>query len=292
MSTVDRPLDSHIEIITPEHIAFQYHVAGPFTRLPAYLIDGAVRTVLVAVLSTSLVFALATVGLEGLAIGLSLVLWFVVSWFYGGLFETLWNGQTPGKRLMMLRVVSIDGRPINALQAVLRNVLRSVDAMPFAFYLVGLAACLLNRRYQRLGDLACGTMVVLEQRRPLAGVADVVDPRALALAERLPVDFSVSSSLARALIQYVQCRQAFSPVNREGIARHLGQPLRERLKLAPGTPNDLVLCALYHRAFLAERPAACAPAEAAGGVGQRFGGSASAPPEPSAGPAHMKELRT
>ena len=69
-------------------------------------------------------------GVGGLGIGVFLVCWFVLSWFYGGLFETFWNGQTPGKRLFGLRVLTVDGTPINAMQAVLRNVLRDVDAMP------------------------------------------------------------------------------------------------------------------------------------------------------------------
>ena len=54
-------------------------------------------------------------------------------WFYGGLFETFWNGQTPGKRLLGIRVITLDGQPINALQAILRNVLRIVDAQPLRF---------------------------------------------------------------------------------------------------------------------------------------------------------------
>ena len=49
---------------------------------------------------------------------------FLVSWFYGGFFEAYWNGQTPGKRIMGLRVLSTNGRPINGYQAVLRNLLR------------------------------------------------------------------------------------------------------------------------------------------------------------------------
>ena len=59
-----------------------------------------------------------------------LLLAFAVSWFYFGLFETFWNGQTPGKRMMGLRVLSVTGQPINAMQAILRNILRAVDAMP------------------------------------------------------------------------------------------------------------------------------------------------------------------
>ena len=56
---------------------------------------------------------------------------FVLEWFYGGLFESLWNGQTPGKRLMGLRVLTTEGQPINGMQAVMRNLLRYADIFPF-----------------------------------------------------------------------------------------------------------------------------------------------------------------
>jgi len=60
-------------------------------------------------------------GAGGVGLSVILVAWFGLSWFYGGFFETVWNGQTPGKRLLGLRVLTVEGQPINALQAVLRN---------------------------------------------------------------------------------------------------------------------------------------------------------------------------
>ncbi len=94
------------------------------------------------------------VGLAGLGFGFWLILWFVLSWFYGGLFETYCNGQTPGKRMMRIRVIASDGQPINGLQAVLRNLLRAIDAQPLFTYQLGLFSAMMNDRFQRLGDLA------------------------------------------------------------------------------------------------------------------------------------------
>ncbi len=126
-------IDTLIEIVTPENIAFEYRVAGPFHRLPAYLIDVVIRVGAAVIALLAFMWMFSIVAAPGLGLGLGLVVWFVVEWLYGGLFETFWNGQTPGKRLMRLRVVSIDGQPINAFQAVLRNVLRAVDALPAAW---------------------------------------------------------------------------------------------------------------------------------------------------------------
>src|SRR5687767_1931680 len=123
MAKGQRQLDLRIEVQTPENIAFQYRVAGPFRRMPAFLIDVAIRFFITLLAALAFVMMFSTVGLEGLGVGLALTFWFAMSWFYGGFFETYWNGQTPGKRMLGLRVVCVDGQPINGLQAVLRNIL-------------------------------------------------------------------------------------------------------------------------------------------------------------------------
>jgi uncharacterized RDD family membrane protein YckC len=252
-------LDTRIEIVTPENIAFQYRVAGPFRRLPAFLIDAAIRFAIISLGGLIFAFTFGMIGLEGIVWGLTLVLWFVLSWFYGGLFETFWNGQTPGKRVMRIRVVSIDGQPINGIQATLRNFLLVVDALPpfvilpFPLFQVGLFAALSNDRFQRLGDMAAGTMVVVEEGHWLRGLIDLKDPDVVRLAGQLPVNFQLKRPLARAISAYVERRGSFSFGRRLEIARHVAEPLRERLNLPPNTNLDLLLCALYYRTFITER---------------------------------------
>jgi uncharacterized RDD family membrane protein YckC len=214
------------------------------------LIDLAIRVVVFSVVAVVLTFVFAQAGMPGMGFGLVLILWFVLSWFYGGLFEAYWNGQTPGKRVMEIRVLSVDGQPINALQAVLRNVLRVIDAQPAMFYQLGLLAALMNDRFQRLGDLACGTMVVIEEPRWFAGVARVEDPEAIRLSAQIPAGFQVSRTLARAMAAYVGRRAHFSPGLRRDIAGIVGAELRDRLGLPRNTDLDLLLCALYHRTFI------------------------------------------
>ena len=257
-----RQLDSRITIVTPENIAFQYVLAGPFRRLPAFLIYLFIRaaTLLGAFVACAVFFS---IGAGGIGMGMFLVLWFVLAWFYGGLFETIWNGQTPGKRLLGLRVLSSDGQPINALQAVLRNVLREADAMPMigygaAFgiplYMLGLVVMAANDRFQRLGDLACDTIVVVERRARLRGLAAMTHPEVVQFAQKLPLTFTPSRSMGQALSIYVSRRQLFSAARRFEIARTLAEPLARRLGLPADTNPDLLLCALYYRKFIADRP--------------------------------------
>lgn len=260
-------LDSRIRVVTPENIAFEYRLAGPFWRLPAYLIDLAIRlAVMVAIylitFLTMVLFGLAGVfsaGIFSFGILLAMVVWLVMAWFYGGLFESLWNGQTPGKRMMRLRVISADGRPINALQAVLRNILRAVDALPIYFlapeavfptYLLGLAVAAGSRRYQRLGDLVCGTIVVIEERSGLTGVERIEGDAIERVAAMLPAHWRASRTLTTVLSRYVERRKYFGPARRAEIARHVGSLLVERLGLPPDTDHDALLCALYRQTFL------------------------------------------
>lgn len=257
MSQKQPPIDSTIRVVTPENIAFEYRVAGPFRRLPAYLLDQALIIAIVAGLGF---FLMLTVGQlsEGLAVFSLLVANFVLGWFYGGLFETFMNGQTPGKWLLGLRVLSSNGEPINGMQAVMRNILRSVDILfaPMFGLILGLNGVIvmaLNRRYQRLGDIVCGTIVVIEERHWLTGVARLEDPRAIQLASFLPPNFVVSRSLAKALSTYVERRRFFSPLRRREVARHLGEPLLRKFGLPADTSYDLLLCALYYRTFIANR---------------------------------------
>lgn len=265
MSSVPCQIDSVIEIATPENIAFQYRVAGPFRRLPAYLIDLAIRMAILFVVA--IVCSVLSIAIGGISSAVWLLAYFVVSWFYGGLFETFMHGQTPGKRVLGIRVLSTSGRPINGYQAILRNILRVADMGPvisaeavglppiplIPTFLVGLCSMALNRRFQRLGDLVCHTMVVVEERPWLSGVVRFDDPRAFELASYLPADLQVRRSMARAIAHYAERRRYFSASRRREVAQHLAEPLLKQFGLPANTSYDLLLCSMYYRLFIADR---------------------------------------
>ena len=221
--------------------------------VPAAALMMVVRGVIGTIGTIAFMLVFGSVGAGGLGFGSAMIIWFVLSWFYFGLFEALWNGQTPGKRLMGIRVVSIEGQPITPFQAILRNILRVADAQPAGLYLVGLVAATLSDRFQRLGDLPSGTLVVIEERRYLRGVVRINEPEAIRAAASIPPTFQSSRSLGRVLAAYVQRRQLFPWGRRIEIARHIGEPLRQKFQLPPGTDLDMLLCGLYRRAFIADR---------------------------------------
>ena len=243
-------LDSHIRVVTPENIGFEYRVASPFERVVAYGIDLLIMGGCILLGWGLLAVIFGAIGWFDVGIGLFLLFLFAIRWFYHGLFEIFWNGQTPGKRAMGLRVLRVDGRPINAGQAVLRNFLRVVDSLPAFTHLVGLVAITFSRRYQRLGDLACGTMVVAEERSSVTKFNEITDVLMGPINDLLPANAMLSRSLARAISRYVERRRYFGPARRAEIARHVGQLLVEQYNLPPGIDHDALLCALYQRTFL------------------------------------------
>jgi uncharacterized RDD family membrane protein YckC len=169
-----------LTIDTPEQVAIRFPVAGIGSRFLAILADSAVQVVAYALLI--LVFVLIATSAPKTAAGdfshsgekwliAGLILFhFLMYWGYFTLFETFWNGQTPGKRLCKIRVIQQSGRQITFFEAMIRNLLRIVDMFP-GFYLIGVVTMLCNRRHQRLGDLAAGTLVVHERQseEPLWG---------------------------------------------------------------------------------------------------------------------------
>jgi uncharacterized RDD family membrane protein YckC len=146
-----------LRIATPEGVPVDLMLAGVGSRFAATLIDLTFKVLLVVALT--LVAAL----LGDLGLALASVLGFLVYFGYDVAFEVLARGRTPGKRWTGLRVLRDDGRPVDLLSSVIRNVVRLVDGLPLS-YLPAMVSILVTRRNQRLGDLAAATIVVREPR--------------------------------------------------------------------------------------------------------------------------------
>lgn len=148
-------------IVTPENVELEYRVAGVTRRGLAWALDQLfVGTAVLAILYP--LRYLAPV-LGGFGAAVQFLVYFAVSTLYPICFEAR-DGQTPGKKALKVRVFSDRGTPVTLAEAVLRNLLRAVDALPF-FYLLGGISASLSRDGRRLGDRAAGTLVVEELRR-------------------------------------------------------------------------------------------------------------------------------
>jgi uncharacterized RDD family membrane protein YckC len=156
-------LDTRYRVEIPGGINLEAQVVGPIPRFFAFAIDLVIRGIVIFVLSL-LSIPFGSFGLGG---GFFLIFLFIIEWLYPVLFEVYMRGQTPGKKLLGISVINDDLSPVTLGTSMVRNLLRTVDFLPL-FYLAGLISMLSNRRFQRLGDMAAGTLVISvpESARP------------------------------------------------------------------------------------------------------------------------------
>jgi uncharacterized RDD family membrane protein YckC len=158
-------------IETPEQTSIEFPLAGIGSRFLAVLIDTMIQAAAVVVLGLIFIglgfsFRGAVRNLPPSAgpwiAALFIFAYFVLMYGYFMLFEAIWNGQTPGKRLTHIRVIKDSGQPITAIDAVGRNLLRIIDQLPFG-YGIGVVCTWISPQSKRLGDYVAGTVVVHEK---------------------------------------------------------------------------------------------------------------------------------
>ncbi|MEP4079407.1 RDD family protein [Haloferula sp.] len=171
-------LDTLQAIELAEGVEVRLRIAGPLLRGGALALDLVIQWLFLMLLSV--VFMMTGLVIGGQATeGLLSLSWFVIWWWYPVFFEAGKWGATPGKRIVGLRVVQTSGSPITFSQSVLRNFLRYADGMPFLGAVVmgiptfgfAIVATLATKRFQRLGDLAAGTVVVYDKTPPEPSVS-------------------------------------------------------------------------------------------------------------------------
>ncbi len=207
MSVTDKPviLDTMLDRETPEGIELDLRLAGPVVRAWAWALDFLVHWVLYIGMGMFAGFLGET------GIGLMLIGAFLIEWFYPVFFEMFFAGQTPGKMAFGIQVVRDDGTPLDWHASLTRNILRVVDFLPL-FYFAGTLSMMLNRRFQRLGDLAAGTIVIYKEKREKAAT-DIPqsDPQAPPMA--------LSGTEQRVLLDYSRAVSRLSPARSMELAQ-------------------------------------------------------------------------
>src|ERR1051326_7532411 len=164
--TSDDPLVSE----TPERVPLHFALASIGNRFIACAIDHTIQivtlitvTIFFAIISDASSLGSRLMNAPKWVLALLIVIQAVIFDGYFAVFEWIWRGQTPGKRWLKLRVIREDGRPISFFEAVVRNLLRTVDFLVPPFYSIGLISVFATERDQRVGDLVAGTVVVRER---------------------------------------------------------------------------------------------------------------------------------
>jgi uncharacterized RDD family membrane protein YckC len=170
-------MEERVFISTPDHVSLEFELAGPGSRFSAYVIDFMLNVLLIVVI---LVVAFLAGGLLALRSFVSssqdtsswgaswilaflVLIIFLINWGYYVFFEGLWQGSTPGKKRVGIRVIRQDGLPIGFREAALRNLVRAADMLPPPCYLLGGIVMYFDPLGRRLGDMLAGTYVVVEK---------------------------------------------------------------------------------------------------------------------------------
>jgi uncharacterized RDD family membrane protein YckC/uncharacterized membrane protein SpoIIM required for sporulation len=253
-------LDQQIDIETPEQVVLSYTVAGIGSRTVAALIDYGICVALFFAIWIALDAFLTVRGSAPWVTALLIIGGFTVIWGYYVLFEALWDGQTPGKRRMGLRVVRDGGYSITFSASAVRNLVRAIDMQPLPFYGVGILSVLLSRSGKRLGDYAAGTFVVRERALVMAAPASApqsaspsVSPVAVAAALLNDDEFSL-------LERFVQRRGTLEPERRAQFTSDLAARFRPRM-LAYAGSDPAFLIALFESERAARARGAAAPSD-------------------------------
>jgi uncharacterized RDD family membrane protein YckC len=268
MSDQGIDLRDQLSIETPELVGIELPLAGIGSRCVAFLVDSVVQGLALGALIAFLVLLASAVpstnpaprsgAASKWAIALVILVPFVLQWGYFTLFEAFWRGQTPGKRLLQLRVIQQSGRPIGLFESMGRNLIRIIDMLPI-LYVVGAICIFTTRRQQRLGDMVAGTLVVhsVPVEKPLAPAgtrtftAGAFEPAPqVSAAKVLDLPADAVARLSRADLQMIEIfliRRLDLPLDvGSGLAARMAYSLAEKMKLEMplGISNETFLEAL------------------------------------------------
>ncbi len=237
-------------IETPEHVELQFALATIGNRFLACAIDHFLQiATLVGVYIVFYNTSAAVRSFEGRIasrvaegslwmVALFILIAFVIVFGYFAIFETIWSGQTPGKRWLKLRVIREDGRPINAFASLTRNLLRGADIMPFPFYSFGIITVFASARSKRLGDFVAGTVVVKERETEAPSFAEVFESEVIDSAQRriaASVDFQgdirvIEPPEIEVVEAFLRRRYDLAENPRRWLAWRVARPLLDKIR--------------------------------------------------------------
>lgn len=244
-------MDQLINIRTPEHIELRYKLAGVGNRFLAFTLDSllliGVMTVLWVGVGVVNAWAPGLKSVQTIIVAVAVVISFVIYYGYFLIFETVWNGQTPGKRRLRIRVIRDDGRPINFYEALIRNLMRIVDSFPPFLYAVGSLSIFFSARAKRLGDYVAGTVVIREYAEEAPGFFPLTDAEA-APSSPLGVSLDVgklSEAESELIGAFLRRRASLDLIRRGPMARRLADGLAQKLGVAPPVEAERFLEQVY-----------------------------------------------
>jgi uncharacterized RDD family membrane protein YckC len=250
-------LTDELRIETPEQIDLEFELAGLGTRTVSWMVDALIKWLLTFLTMIVVTIILGFLEIKqqdsdwlkygGAFIGMVVLFFWIL---YDIVFETLWSGQTPGKRTMGARVVRDGGAPVDFTASCIRNFLAMADFLPMG-YLLGATLIALTEKRQRLGDMAAGTVIIRERKQGSPARTEKMIEQ-FASAE---ITFSAAQLTRctaedrRILRSFVQRLFQMPPTARFKLAARLVESMQKRMEMPPagvmnGPANIAWLCSL------------------------------------------------
>lgn len=230
MNSKNSPSTVYLDVQTPEALAFQLEIAGLGARAHAYIIDWHIRLLLALTWFFSVgltlhpvteMFKLVRDDFGSLSALVLLLPSFGIYFLYHPVLEAAMAGQTPGKRMAGVRLVTLQGQTPSIAAILIRNVFRLIDSLP-ALYVLGLVVVAITRHHVRIGDLAAGLVLVYDTR---------TDPKLLKQATELALHSALTPEDQTLLLELLARWQELAKPTRVQLAQQflgrVGKPLPE-----------------------------------------------------------------
>ena len=248
---------NRINLQTPESVELEFTLAGIGNRSFALIIDYIIiglSLLFVWIISIFLAFQLAPEFMSGGTLNrvvqwiwaIQSIITFVLYAGYFVILETLWQGQTLGKKWIKIRVIRDNGKPERLPQAILRALLRPVDDILF----IGVFLIIFSQQEKRLGDLVAGTIVVQDEQASKSANFNI-SPEAQDLAVQLRIEAEIANLLPEdfAIIRdFLQRRKTMILEYQHKLSRKLAEQVKEIILLEDvpkGYSNSQFLEAIY-----------------------------------------------
>lgn len=152
-----------LQINTTQNVNINFTAASVGERILAYIIDWIIKIAYIIV-TYQLIFNWFKVDelvrdMDNWSQAAIYVSFYLPVIFYTLIFESILDGQTPGKRILKIKVVKIDGYQASLADFVIRWFFRIVD-LNIMSGVVALIAIIMSDKNQRLGDMTAGTSVI------------------------------------------------------------------------------------------------------------------------------------
>jgi uncharacterized RDD family membrane protein YckC len=237
---------------TPESVELEFVLAGLGNRIYALSIDYLIwsSTLLIVLLAWAFIFSqvawLQSDPIRQWIWAIQILILFAIYIGYFVLFETLWRGQTPGKRYVKIRVIREDGCNVGIQQSVLRSLLRPIDDL----CCIGFFLILFSKQEKRLGDWVAGT-ILIQEGQAIANQKITISPAATDLVGRLIETGKIAALTPdefAAIRKYLYRYLDLDPTTRNRVSDRLADQLLQRIELASKPPtidSHLMIEAIY-----------------------------------------------